>query len=301
MDETILVELAHMVRAHPWWRARARLTLALLHRRGVRSRARVLDAGCGWGTTLEALERRGYRAAGMDISRRALERLDRPGRELYVADLTRDVMGHGNGFDAVLALDVIEHIDDDRAAVTRLGRLVRPRGRGDRERAGPPRVFRRVRRRSRGTADATCPRPSAQPSLQTTSPWNKSSGGANGSSRCSAGNGASPAGSRVSHRNRSPAATLHCLPGPHRWPCRSVSPSNREKPSRASFKPVRHSLPSLAALKNGVAEAVELRITKRRRLLEAVERRRDRSDFSLGLFSPVRSDCSWICVSVKSP
>ena len=56
MDEAILVELAHIVRAHPWWRARARLTLTLLHRLGVRSPARVLDAGCGWGTTLEALD-----------------------------------------------------------------------------------------------------------------------------------------------------------------------------------------------------------------------------------------------------
>jgi SAM-dependent methyltransferase len=128
MDEAILVELANLVRAHPWWRARARLTLALLHRLGIRSPARVLDAGCGWGTTLEALERRGYRVAGMDISRRSLERLDRPGRELYLADLTRDLIGNPDGFEAVLALDVIEHIDDDRAAVTRLGRLVRPGG-----------------------------------------------------------------------------------------------------------------------------------------------------------------------------
>jgi SAM-dependent methyltransferase len=128
MDEAILVELAPMVRAHPWWRARARLTPALLHRLGVRSPARVLDAGCGWGTTLEALERRGYQAAGMDISRRSLERLDSPGRELYLADLTRDLTGNLDGFEAVLALDVIEHIDDDRAAVTRLGRLVRPGG-----------------------------------------------------------------------------------------------------------------------------------------------------------------------------
>jgi 2-polyprenyl-3-methyl-5-hydroxy-6-metoxy-1,4-benzoquinol methylase len=129
MTEAILVELAPLVRAHPWWRARARLTLALLRQLGVRSPARVLDAGCGWGTTLEALERQGYQAAGMDISRRTLERLDRPERPLYVADLTRDLaVGSMGGFDAVLALDVIEHIDDDRVAVTRLGRLARPGG-----------------------------------------------------------------------------------------------------------------------------------------------------------------------------
>ena len=129
MAESILIELADLVRAHPWWRARARLTLALLEQLGVRGPARVLDAGCGWGTTLEALESHGYRVAGMDISRRTLERLDRPGRELHVADLTRDLTADSAGsFDAVLALDVIEHIDDDRAAITRLGRLARPGG-----------------------------------------------------------------------------------------------------------------------------------------------------------------------------
>jgi 2-polyprenyl-3-methyl-5-hydroxy-6-metoxy-1,4-benzoquinol methylase len=130
MAESILVDLADLVRAHPWWRARARLTLALLERLGVRAPARVLDAGCGWGTTLEALERCGYQAAGMDISRRTLERLDhdRPGRELYVADLARDLVEGADRFDAVLALDVIEHIDDDRAALAQLGRLARPGG-----------------------------------------------------------------------------------------------------------------------------------------------------------------------------
>jgi SAM-dependent methyltransferase len=129
MAESILVELAGLVRVHPWWRARARLTLALLERLGVRSPARVLDAGCGWGTTLDALECQGYQAAGMDISRRTLEQLDRPGRVLYVADLTRELTtASGAGFDAVLALDVIEHIDDDRTAVARLGGLARPGG-----------------------------------------------------------------------------------------------------------------------------------------------------------------------------
>ena len=250
MDEAILVELAHMVRAHPWWRARARLTLALLHQLGVRSPARVLDAGCGWGTTLEALEHRGYRAAGMDISRRSLERLDRPGRELYVADLTRDLTGNANGFEAVLALDVIEHIDDDRAAVTRLGRLVRPGGVVILSVPALPQFFSEFDE-VQGHRRRYLPETLRAAFSGTTSPWNGSSGGANGSSRCSAGSGASPAGSRVSHRRRHTAATSRCLPGPHRWPCRSVSPSKRARPSRASSRPVPHSLPSPAVRYDG--------------------------------------------------
>ena len=127
MAEDILVQLGDVVRRHPWWRARTRLTLRLLDELGVAPPARVLDAGCGWGATLEALEARGYRAVGMDVSRRILERLDRPGRALVEADLTKPNKA-ADSYRAVLALDVIEHLDDDREAVRRLGGLVEPGG-----------------------------------------------------------------------------------------------------------------------------------------------------------------------------
>jgi SAM-dependent methyltransferase len=129
MPEDILVELATAIHQHPWWQARAKLALGLIAANGIEPPARILDAGCGWGTTLFALEQAGFRAAGMDVSRRVLDRLDRPGRSLFEADLSCDILpGIMPPFDAILALDVIEHIDDDRAAVARLSRLIRPGG-----------------------------------------------------------------------------------------------------------------------------------------------------------------------------
>ncbi len=83
------------------------------------------------GRDLGSSRRRGFRASGLDISRQALERLDRPDRRLIEADLTRPVdaaVASNAAFDAVLALDVIEHLDDDAAALATLGRLVRPGG-----------------------------------------------------------------------------------------------------------------------------------------------------------------------------
>ncbi|MFN0016744.1 MAG: class I SAM-dependent methyltransferase [Pirellulaceae bacterium] len=132
MPEAILTEQAALVRQHPWWLARARLILAALKRNNVLPPSRVLDAGCGWGVTLESLEQSGYVAAGMDISRQALEMLqaDKHDRQLIEADLTQSlsVATDKRHFDAVLALDVLEHLDDDQFALVQLGKLVRPGG-----------------------------------------------------------------------------------------------------------------------------------------------------------------------------
>lgn len=128
MSEAILTDLAGLVRRHPWWQARATLALALLRNMQVHPPARVLDVGCGWGLNLAALERAGYRTTGLDVSRRALEGLDRPGRELIEADLTQPLPEAAEHYDAVLALDVIEHLDDDRAAVGGLAQLTKPGG-----------------------------------------------------------------------------------------------------------------------------------------------------------------------------
>ncbi len=128
MAEEILLDLGEIIERHPWWRARTGLTLRLLNDLGIEPPARIMDAGCGWGVTLDALEKAGYAAVGLDQSRRALERIDRPARSLIQADLSQPVAQGVSLYDAVLALDVIEHLDDDRIAVRRLGSLVRPGG-----------------------------------------------------------------------------------------------------------------------------------------------------------------------------
>lgn len=127
-EEFLFERISRLVRRHPWWWARTRLVPALLDRAGVRPPARILDAGCGWGITLDRLKQLGFRADGMDISRQALERIDRPNRRLIEADLTAGWPEIADRYDAILALDVIEHLDDDRGAVARLGGLLKPGG-----------------------------------------------------------------------------------------------------------------------------------------------------------------------------
>jgi SAM-dependent methyltransferase len=111
-----------------WWRALE----ALLRRHGLRGR-RVLDAACGTGRSLEPLIRRGYEAAGCDVSagmlQRARARLG-PHVPLCVADL-RSLPDLGR-FDLITVLDdAVNYLldeDDLRAALRSLARLLSPDG-----------------------------------------------------------------------------------------------------------------------------------------------------------------------------
>lgn len=124
MPQAMLTETFSRVRHHPWWRARARLAKAVLKSSGVLPPKAVLDVGCGWGVNLVELENAGYCASGLDISRQILALLDGPGRRLIEADLNQPPPAGHELYDAALLLDVIEHIDDDRATIKRISPLL---------------------------------------------------------------------------------------------------------------------------------------------------------------------------------
>lgn len=130
MPQEILERLGHHVARHPWWLARARLVSHLIDRELGPGPHQVLDAGCGWGVTLDHLERAGHQVAGMDIGRGGLNKLDKPERRLILGDIeSGPVPESAKGqYDAVLALDVLEHLDDDAGALRNLASLVRPGG-----------------------------------------------------------------------------------------------------------------------------------------------------------------------------
>ena len=107
-----------------------RFTMAALE---PRAGERVLDAGCGTGTYLEALCRARSEAVGLDFSRGMLSVAKRraPRAALARADLNRELPVGRRAFDAVLSALVSEHLADLRrffaeafSALRRGGRLV---------------------------------------------------------------------------------------------------------------------------------------------------------------------------------
>jgi 2-polyprenyl-6-hydroxyphenyl methylase/3-demethylubiquinone-9 3-methyltransferase len=92
--------------------------------------ARVLDLGCGDGQVAAQLARQGFRATGTDPSRTALERARAAHPELTFEAPARDgSLPFADGsFDAVVCLNVLQHVSDTQRLMSEARRVLRPRG-----------------------------------------------------------------------------------------------------------------------------------------------------------------------------
>jgi SAM-dependent methyltransferase len=129
--ESELYDVIRRTEADHWWYVgRRRIVFDWVERYlGAARRGAVLDIGCGTGYNLEELRHRGVTAVGLDLSEKALSFCrDRGLRRLVQGDAAR-LPCRDAAFDVVLALDLIEHVEDDGAALAGLMRALKPGGR----------------------------------------------------------------------------------------------------------------------------------------------------------------------------
>lgn len=107
-----LGRLSEIERWHFWFVGRRTLVHRLVEQYLDRSMA-LLDVGCGTGHLLEELTQQGYRIAGLDLRPEGLRstRKDLPAAFLVQAEATRLPLA-AETFEAVLMLDVMEHVED---------------------------------------------------------------------------------------------------------------------------------------------------------------------------------------------
>ena len=113
---------------HYWWFVGRRgLALRLLRKYVDVERPDVLDLGCGTGVVLRDLEPWAH-PVGFDMSEKALD-------YCRVRNIRTLVRGDGEklpfanaSFDAIVGLDIFEHIQDDKSAFSEAFRVLRPGG-----------------------------------------------------------------------------------------------------------------------------------------------------------------------------
>ena len=125
MEPHLIDDLAYKETFY-WWHRVRRHNLYRLLGTEPGSRARVLEIGCGTGANLRERRSRSTAAVGIDLEIRALAYC----RDLAVvqADALAALPFADTTFDAVVLLDVLEHLADPGALVREMGRVLRQGG-----------------------------------------------------------------------------------------------------------------------------------------------------------------------------
>jgi SAM-dependent methyltransferase len=127
VDQRLLKTMLDLDEQHWWYRGRRQIIRAELDQLPLPGNARILDAGCGSGRTLEELLDYGT-VAGLELNPDAAEVARGRGcGEVQVGRL-EELPWSSDSFDLITCLDVIEHVPDDRAALRELRRVSKPGG-----------------------------------------------------------------------------------------------------------------------------------------------------------------------------
>lgn len=118
----------HVLEENHWWfKGRRDLILKLLKRNSKDSS--ILEVGCSGGALLQDLKRSGFiHNYGIDISKQAIALCLSKGLEnVFQADACK-LPFSSNFFDIIIASDILEHVEDDCAAVQEWTRVLKKNG-----------------------------------------------------------------------------------------------------------------------------------------------------------------------------
>ena len=129
MERQIYDRMAELADVHWWYVARRRI-LADLIRREVKppAKARILEIGCGTGHNLGMLAKFGA-VDGLEVDDEARVLAERRhGKAILSAPLPGLTGVRRRTYDLIAALDVVEHVDDDAAAIGAIAERLKPGG-----------------------------------------------------------------------------------------------------------------------------------------------------------------------------
>ncbi|MGI8506345.1 MAG: class I SAM-dependent methyltransferase [Solirubrobacteraceae bacterium] len=127
MDPELMKATLEVDEHHWWYRGRRRIIRAELDRLPLPPGARVLDAGCGSGRTLQELIDYGP-VSGIELNADAAELARSRGLGDVLVGRLEELPWGDETFALITCLDVIEHTPDDRVTLAELWRVCQPGG-----------------------------------------------------------------------------------------------------------------------------------------------------------------------------
>jgi SAM-dependent methyltransferase len=112
---------------HWWYQGRRRVLERTIRRLALPAGARILDAGCGSGRNMIDLARHGT-VTGIELSPTSVALARERERGEVIEGSVLDMPFDDDAFDLTVSLDVIEHLQDDVAALRELRRVTKPGG-----------------------------------------------------------------------------------------------------------------------------------------------------------------------------
>lgn len=112
-----------------------RETLIMKTIKSILPSGKILDIGCGTGSLMLQLTLSGYNVSGADLSDECI-RLTKDRMKTFAPDAkpiikrcnAEDINFSDGQFDALIAAEILEHVEDDRRAVKEFYRLLKPKG-----------------------------------------------------------------------------------------------------------------------------------------------------------------------------
>lgn len=127
MDENFYKTYFELEKNNWWFKVRREIIFWLLNKHNS-TKGKILDYGCGSGFLVKELQDGGLDAYGIDVSLPAIQLgKSRNIKNLFKIDDIKVDMPD-NHFDTLLALDVVEHLENDSAALEEFHRLLKPGG-----------------------------------------------------------------------------------------------------------------------------------------------------------------------------
>jgi SAM-dependent methyltransferase len=129
MERVAYRQMAELDQRHWWYRARREILSDLIRREAALPKGSlILEVGCGTGHNFEMLGQFGHvDAIELDDDSRSLAE-QRLGRSISTSPLPALAGIPDRHYELIVALDVIEHIDDDKAAVAAIAGKLKPGG-----------------------------------------------------------------------------------------------------------------------------------------------------------------------------